>query len=270
MGYENTNLNRVSLPWPLRCWPKIWCAIFLALRWWKKKIHADFVGFFCWMFYKVAPVLGINFNFSDGRYNSIPSQIKFHVQSKKTCCSKMLQYLQMSWSYNWRDTSRFSETPRRLLQASRTWTLCDGYVDFLRRLCDGDICGCKLFHCWEFRKFHLKFPRKLEWLLVGGKYVFLIENGDFPMSWKFSGVNSSQLLMLCSFCLRNVAVSNLHRLFKHLWHQKVTRSLSVCELEKHHQVLCWMGGAWGGPKFLKASGMQHTMPGAKIPNKGWW
>lgn len=30
------------------------------------------------------------------------------------------------------------------------------------------------------------------------------------------------------------------------------------------------GGAWGGPKFLKASGMQHTMPGAKTPNKGWW
>lgn len=30
------------------------------------------------------------------------------------------------------------------------------------------------------------------------------------------------------------------------------------------------GGAWGGLKFLKASGMQHTMPGAKIPNKGWW
>lgn len=54
---------------------------------------------------------------------------------------------------------------------------------------------------------------------------------------------------------------------KHLWHQKVARSLSVCELEKHHQVLCWMGGREVDLSSSKQVACSILCQARKLPTK---
>ena len=149
----------------------------------------------------------------------------------------MLQYLQNVMKLQLAGYKVVFLTPRRLLQASRTWTLCDGYVDFLRRLCEGDICRCKLFHCWKFRKFHLKF---------------------LPNHCFFAPLFEMYLSQTQTLTTQTFVTSESRKILVGLWTWKTSPSPVL------------NGGAWGGPKFLKASGMQHTMPGAKTPNKGWW